>query len=151
MFDDSFWQNKEPNIANDSSKIQDQEQVRSYKDNVKSINMIVSKEIEDKAKQIENSIVKNIGAKKHPINYDPYKEQNQLQDDPSSLELSQLQSQVFIPDQANQDIQENYEAHDQIDEFDNIQNNDQNQNDKDKHASMSIDINSDASYSQMWK
>ena len=151
MFDDSFWQNKEPNIANDSSKIQDQEQVRSYKDNVKSINMIVSKEIEDKANQMLHSIVEDSETPKCSIQHNSDIEQHQVQNDISSLELSQFQSQVFSRDQVKEGVEENNKAHDEVNEFEDSQIHNQNPKEEDKHVSMSIDINSDASYAQMWK
>ena len=113
--------------------------------------MIVSNEIEDKASQMLHSIAEDKENLECSIKHNSGNEQNHVQNDTSSLELSQFQSQVFSRDQVKEGVEENNKAHDEVNELEDSQIHNQNPEEEDKHVRMSIDINSDASYAQMWK
>ena len=150
VLNDDFLSQKE-NSVNDnvSLKIHDKQQIRSYKENIKSINKIVSKEIEND--QMEHSFEKNQTTPKHLIEHNYLEKLNQVQDSHPSLELSNIQNQPYANKLVKNDVQSDHMMHHRVNEFEDDRNEAQNQNEEEKYVRIDFDRNNDDSYSQVWR
>ena len=150
VLNDDLLSQKE-NSVNDnvSLKIHDKQQIRSYKENIKSINKIVSKEIEND--QILHSFERNQTTPKHLIERNYLEKLDQVQDGCSSLELSNIQNQPYANRLVKNDVQGDHMMQHRVNEFEDDRNEAQNQNEEEKYVRIDFDRNNDDSYSQVWR
>ena len=139
---------------NGSIKPNNKNQKRNYKDEVRSISKIISKESKTFTHQKQSNIVKTKTTSKH-VQHEPKVNQVKQQDDSLSLELSQIHNQYHIENPIKEQIPVDYTSpiinYKNNIESDHNNANDQNQIQNNNNSCVNFDKINDGNYSQLWK